>query len=516
MPGCLSRYVKAVTCRVLTGVNCSSDIPCKNNQRISKNFRDQAMNVVEFLSNHRVVVNRQARGAPLPHLTDSAVKTALAELNRGASHNSIQWRGRGGGMPTHSGVEFERQLDKISIWLEGWNHTQKCQFLQELLLHSSYTQLQLLHTVLQPALHRDFMYTVRSRFPEIDFSPVSTFTTRELRDKLVRLRLDTFHRVGSAHYQKDVDVQPLKLPLLLQQESSRSTQSIPNIFASQNSLDRLSTRRETQSQREAKVKDKDRWIGEKLEEKDDKSISQDAVSRFVEMPVRRHMQEEQMSREARRAAQRETLRKKHNKSIASLTSLSNPGGHKKRRKLKWITEEGESRDATTGRSDFSKFSTMYTGESVSVLDEPETSRLPVEASQIMSWYIEQWNDTKKNEFLHKLLLKLDPRQHYFISSYLSVKHHKDIVGLLPDHLALKILQYLSPKELLVAGQVSKRWSRLANDNALWRAKCEGVTLEIPVPSAPVWKRVFKDNLYLRLNWNKGFYSTVDFRGHTHR
>ncbi|GFR76373.1 F-box/WD repeat-containing protein 7 [Elysia marginata] len=82
------------------------------------------MNAVEFLSNHRVVVNRQARGAPLPHLTDSAVKMTLAELNKGTAHNTIPWRGRGGGMPTHSGVEFERQLDKISIWLEGWNHTQ--------------------------------------------------------------------------------------------------------------------------------------------------------------------------------------------------------------------------------------------------------------------------------------------------------------------------------------------------------------------------------------------------------
>ena len=82
------------------------------------------MNAVEFLSNHRVVVNRQARGAPLPHLTDSAVKMTLAELNKGVSHDTIPWRGRGGGMPSHSGVEFERQLDKISIWLEGWNHTQ--------------------------------------------------------------------------------------------------------------------------------------------------------------------------------------------------------------------------------------------------------------------------------------------------------------------------------------------------------------------------------------------------------
>ncbi|RUS92154.1 hypothetical protein EGW08_000007 [Elysia chlorotica] len=322
--------------------------------------------------------------------------------------------------------------------------------------------------------------------------------------------MDTFHRVGSAHYQKELDVQQLKLPLLLQQDTSRSTQSIPNIFASQNSLERLSTLRETQTQREARLKDRDRWIGAGLYESDNKSVSQDAVSRFVEMPVRRHMQEEQMSKEARRAEKLKALRKKNNKSLTSFPSRA-----KNKRKLKWTTDDFQSREATTGRSEMSKFSSVYTSASAGDADEVDTARLPEEATQIISWYIDQWTDTKKNEFLHKLVLKLDPRQHYFISSFLSLKHHKDIVGLLPDHLALKILQYLSPKELLTAGQVSKRWTRLANDNSLWRAKCEETTLEIPVPSAPEWKRVYKDNLYLRLNWNKGYYSTVDFRGHTH-
>ena len=30
------------------------------------------------------------------------------------------------------------------------------------------------------------------------------------------------------------------------------------------------------------------------------------------------------------------------------------------------------------------------------------------------------SDVKRNEFLHKFLLKLDPRQHYFVSSLLTV------------------------------------------------------------------------------------------------
>ena len=34
------------------------------------------------------------------------------------------WRGHGGRHPTPSSVEFDRQLDKISLWIEDWNHDQ--------------------------------------------------------------------------------------------------------------------------------------------------------------------------------------------------------------------------------------------------------------------------------------------------------------------------------------------------------------------------------------------------------
>lgn len=34
------------------------------------------------------------------------------------------WRGHGGRHPTYSSVEFDRQLDKISLWLESWDHSQ--------------------------------------------------------------------------------------------------------------------------------------------------------------------------------------------------------------------------------------------------------------------------------------------------------------------------------------------------------------------------------------------------------
>lgn len=38
--------------------------------------------------------------------------------------DDIPWRGHGGRPPTISSVEFDRQLDKIAIWLEDWSHEQ--------------------------------------------------------------------------------------------------------------------------------------------------------------------------------------------------------------------------------------------------------------------------------------------------------------------------------------------------------------------------------------------------------
>lgn len=38
--------------------------------------------------------------------------------------DDMPWRGHGGRAPTMSSVEFDRQLDKIAIWLEDWSHEQ--------------------------------------------------------------------------------------------------------------------------------------------------------------------------------------------------------------------------------------------------------------------------------------------------------------------------------------------------------------------------------------------------------
>ena len=84
------------------------------------------MNAVEFLASHNTV----SRRASLPHIsllhghavTDPGVGTLGTAGPQSARPQPVLWRGHGGRQPTVSSVEFDRQLDKVSIWLEGWDH----------------------------------------------------------------------------------------------------------------------------------------------------------------------------------------------------------------------------------------------------------------------------------------------------------------------------------------------------------------------------------------------------------
>lgn len=51
---------------------------------------------------------------------------AVPTLTTCSVPSKSSWRGHGGRHPTPSSVEFDRQLDKISLWIEDWNHDQVC------------------------------------------------------------------------------------------------------------------------------------------------------------------------------------------------------------------------------------------------------------------------------------------------------------------------------------------------------------------------------------------------------
>ncbi|XP_050390383.2 F-box/WD repeat-containing protein 7 isoform X1 [Patella vulgata] len=354
-------------------------------------------------------------------------------------------------------MEFERQMDKLCIWLEKWDHKQRCQILEKLLQQSTYTQFQFLYTVMQPSLHRDLMYTAQTVFPTIDFTPVSTHTSREYKEKVKKIRKGNIHRVKSAYLQLDEEVKAwltensTKLPPI--ENNTVKTKDLTH----KTSPSRLTTLQLTSNRSPRLHRHVSLRSERQLTDKKDKS--------HLNLPIRRHLQEIS-----------DVDTNSSNLSISTMSSVPS--------EAIFITAKGT----------------------------VKTSSLSDEAKILLNWYTNDWSDKRKNEFLHKLVVLLDPRQHYYLSSFLSVKQHRDFIKLLPEKIALKILSYLNPKELLQARRVSKTWRKFADNNDIWKTKCSEVKVE--VPAVPVWKDIYRDNMYLRFNWNSGICHTVDLKGHT--
>ena len=76
---------------------------------------------------------------------------------------------------------------------------------------------------------------------------------------------------------------------------------------------------------------------------------------------------------------------------------------------------------------------------------------------------------------------------------------RDFISLLPRELALCVLAFLEPRDLVRAAQTCRSWRFLAEDNLLWKEKCRvaGIVLQpagrrrngrkSPTTSSSPWK-----------------------------
>ncbi|XP_038047842.1 F-box/WD repeat-containing protein 7-like [Patiria miniata] len=380
-------------------------------------------------------------------------------------------------------MEFHRQLDHVAVWIDRWGHQQKCLILEGILTRSNYSQFGFLWTCLQPALHRDFMYTSQQLYPEHRFTPISTFVSRETR---ARRAVRNYYHVGSAHLQRrsdvircNTDTGPVHsedMPVTRQGRQSEKTtlSGGPQLSRSTANI-KLPSIHSTRYHSSRNANPLSRSAPASL-----KRITDEAPA------VRRHMQDRP----------RPNAPSAIPKDYSPVTAQNLP------HLTKSLTQIQISR-------------TRPTMSGTSPRNLPPVPIVPDEAWQLYHWYEECWNDVQRNEFLHKLLKRLDSRQLYFLCSSLALKQSRDFIALLPESLALRILQYLSPKSLLVAALVSRTWCRLASHDSIWKAKCDQVDIEIPLPSGHfLWKTVYRDNVFLRQNWESGKCKQIDVRGHT--
>lgn len=65
----------------------------------------------------------------------------------------------------------------------------------------------------------------------------------------------------------------------------------------------------------------------------------------------------------------------------------------------------------------------------------------------------------------------DVHQIRFLLGLIEPQLQRDFISLLPKELALYVLSFLEPKDLLRAAQICRYWRILCEDNLLWREKC---------------------------------------------
>ena len=59
-----------------------------------------------------------------PKMGNSAkdVNASPRSINEPESDGNSTWRGQGGGKTSLHSVQFDKQMDNISLWLEEWDH----------------------------------------------------------------------------------------------------------------------------------------------------------------------------------------------------------------------------------------------------------------------------------------------------------------------------------------------------------------------------------------------------------
>lgn len=153
---------------------------------------------------------------------------------------------------------------------------------------------------------------------------------------------------------------------------------------------------------------------------------------------------------------------------------------------------------------------------IQLLGERKTFEINQKLDNLFTWY-EKWTNPERATFFQKILPRIETKQLYFLSTYLSVRRHCDIISKLPKNLSLKILSFLSAKDLAVASTVSRKWNRRSLSNELWEEKCDEVRSEIATPSVSSrvgdYYDVYRTNHIRRRNWSRARCSHVHLCGH---
>lgn len=127
---------------------------------------------------------------------------------------------------------------------------------------------------------------------------------------------------------------------------------------------------------------------------------------------------------------------------------------------------------------------------------------------------QSWTGPEKLLALDELIDSCEPTQVKHMMQVIEPQFQRDFISLLPKELALYVLSFLEPKDLLQAAQTCRYWRILAEDNLLWREKCreEGIDEPLLVKKRKTvkpgfthspWKCAYIRQHRIDTNWRRG-------------
>ncbi|XP_039203929.1 F-box/WD repeat-containing protein 7-like [Crotalus tigris] len=136
--------------------------------------------------------------------------------------------------------------------------------------------------------------------------------------------------------------------------------------------------------------------------------------------------------------------------------------------------------------------------------------------ELQDWLrtFQHWSGPEKLLALDELIDRCEPPQIKHMMQVIEPQFQRDFISLLPKELALYVLSFLEPRDLLRAAQTCRYWRILAEDNLLWREKCRDGGIEEPLSLRKrrllspgfmysPWKLAFLRQHRIDMNWRNG-------------
>uniref|UniRef100_H2ZZY5 F-box/WD repeat-containing protein 7 n=1 Tax=Latimeria chalumnae TaxID=7897 RepID=H2ZZY5_LATCH len=136
--------------------------------------------------------------------------------------------------------------------------------------------------------------------------------------------------------------------------------------------------------------------------------------------------------------------------------------------------------------------------------------------ELQDWLgvFQKWSSPEKLLALDKLIDHCEPSQIKHMMQVIEPQFQRDFISHLPKELALYVLSFLEPQDLVRAAQTCRNWRILTEDNLLWREKCreEGITEPLclrrrrmltPGFMYSPWKFAFMRQHKIEMNWRDG-------------